>query len=394
MRIECPQCGTQAQLAGSRSVRVRCGACDTVYRVKGRETAPGGLFWGLGVALVAAVVIVLLARKGDDGKAPDTALASAPEEIDEAPSLPVPGDGWDTPVVAAAVAIHEAAVAGDRAALYGHFDEARLRAAGRFDTIGAAANELLESEDPFAVHRWRGLDGSVLRVSAPGGSPESEPATATVRLACIPADRESLPEDERFAKRWFDWTLVRDPRTHAWRAVAWERFVSPEEIEAERVRNEAVVLTDGSRVIERVAERQEPLPETDPALLQEIEALLEVLLDLDLTRESARAQGRLVDIGKPAIPLLLNELLPYDRALTEQDDAIRVNLIVQTLRRITGRSFGYRPQLLEGSSLGTTEERRDSSLRQWFAWWDMHHDDFEGYPEPDPEPGRGDGRDD
>jgi hypothetical protein len=43
--------------------------------------------------------------------------------------------------------------------------------------------------------------------------------------------------------------------------------------------------------------------------------------------------------------------------------------------------MGFEPQVQEGSTTGTSAERRDSSLRQWFAWWYTEGLRFEGRAE-------------
>ena len=106
-----------------------------------------------------------------------------------------------------------------------------------------------------------------------------------------------------------------------------------------------------------------------------MEALFATIINLDLTTEIGDAKGRLEEIGKPAIPMLLTGL--YEIPLDTEDQARQVQNIVDTLRRITGNFFGFEPLLLVGSSMGTTEERRTSSIKQWFAWWYTKGKNFE-----------------
>ena len=147
-------------------------------------------------------------------------------------------------------------------------------------------------------------------------------------------------------------------------------------------RGHLLAVRFGDRRIDRAQEGHtenpqplEHLADTPPELRDRIDQLVATMVDLDLTKEAASAQHELVDIGKPALPILLTGL--FETPLDSEENAIRCNLVVQTLRRITGHSFGYSPQLLEGSSVGTTEERRRSGIRQWFAWWHRNQDEFE-----------------
>ena len=98
------------------------------------------------------------------------------------------------------------------------------------------------------------------------------------------------------------------------------------------------------------------------------------LFDIGIIGNQSHAPRR-QQIGKPAIPILLNGM--FDTRLETEEDAIRVNIMVTALREITGVSKGYEPQVLVGSSAGTTEERRQSAIRQWFAWWEIHQKSFE-----------------
>jgi hypothetical protein len=101
-------------------------------------------------------------------------------------------------------------------------------------------------------------------------------------------------------------------------------------------------------------------------LRTKIDELVATSLDLDLTKESSRAQRELVTLGRPAIPILLTKL--YETPADTEENRIRCNIVDQTLQRITGQAFGYAPGE-SGSVAGTTEERRQSSIKQWFAWW-------------------------
>ena len=38
--------------------------------------------------------------------------------------------------------------------------------------------------------------------------------------------------------------------------------------------------------------------------------------------------------------------------------------------------MGFKPMMMEGSGVGTTEERRQSAIKQWFAWWWRKQDKF------------------
>jgi hypothetical protein len=127
-------------------------------------------------------------------------------------------------------------------------------------------------------------------------------------------------------------------------------------------------------VFERTPEPLEHLEDTPPDVRARIDALYATMIDLDLTKEGTRAQAELIEIGRPAIPILLTGL--YEIPLETEDQAKQVNLIVIGLRSITGQYMGFKPMMMEGSGVGTTEERRQSAIKQWFAWWWRKQDKF------------------
>jgi hypothetical protein len=217
------------------------------------------------------------------------------------------------------------------------------------------AAELMRGDDRELVADWRPYDGEVAALT------DTE---ATVRLAVSPRAEGDVD------KRTVEWRLAKDG--NAWKAFSWERWISPEEELAMRREksSKAVVqttLSDGSLVLEREPEPLEHLADTPQELRDGIDRLYATMIDLNLTREANAAQRDLIAIGKPAIPILLTGL--YEIPLDTQENAIKCNLIVQTLRQITGEYMGYKPQVAEGSGTGTTDERRSSAIKQWFAWW-------------------------
>ncbi len=360
MLTECPRCQVQIRVEGGlRAARLVCPGCGGAFRLSAPRASRSGLALGLAAAALAGVALTLIVRSS---RAQAEEPLRAPEP--EAPALaaaPQEDAGWAGAAVQAAVRVHEAAAARDADALRALLAPAAAE--------GALAL-LLAGEDAYAPARWRPFDGALV---------ERDEGRALVRLACAPRAAQELPPEERMAKRWLEWELARDARG-GWRARAWRRWVSPEEERAAAPRNALVVLSDGSRVVERPGERLGHLEETPPELRARIDALLVTMNDLDLTVEGDRAQAALVAIGRAAIPPLLSAL--HESPLESTDDAIRCNRIDQCLRAITGETFGFRPQIFEGSSLGTTAERRDSAIRQWFAWWNMHQDDFGLEPDP------------
>ena len=114
------------------------------------------------------------------------------------------------------------------------------------------------------------------------------------------------------------------------------------------------------------------LPDTPEELRTEIDGLIETLLDIDGPGALAnRAIDRLDDIGRPAIPRLLNQLQALSADLDGNN--FKLTRLDRALRVMTGRAFGYIP----GTHLVQIEEinnQRRSALKQWYAWWFKYHD--------------------
>ena len=385
MQIQCPNCRSRATLPDHKEgAKVRCGECGRVYAAyapgarRASSGSPGiGLILGVVAGAAALGLAIFLATGSGKKKEPGTTRAAAapaaePEAIEDT-------SGFGAQVVQVAARLHEAVFTYDEKAVRDQLFGARIWAAERAaeadpesdvpplapaeffleDDVARDAHyrrwveDLVRGEGRELVGEWEPYDGEVVELS------DDE---ALVRLALA-------PRAAGYEKRQIEWRLAKD--AGQWKVFAWERYFSPEELAAmERKRKkgyERVELSDGSQVLERQPEPLEHLEDTPQELRERIDSLYATLIDLDLTKEAAAAMRELVEIGRPAIPVLLTGL--YETPLESEAQAIQANLIVQTLRNITGESFGYKPQVALGSGVGTTEERRQSAIKQWFAWW-------------------------
>jgi len=384
MQIQCPSCRARARLSDDHEgAKVRCAECGRVFvaRPSGAKGASGGsqsgLWIGGFVAVLAGIGVFALYRSS---RKEEVTRAAPPAPVVE-PEPTVVDYGWDSAPVRFVVRLHAAAHAGDlervRAALDGPRLWARehVAADGLPDTSVPSWEVLSAPERSAALDRWATdlISGPGKELVADwepydGETPELSDELATVRVAV-------KPRAGGIENHWLEWKLSRDGQDY--KAWSWERWVSPEEAKAERQKRargyEVVTLSDGSVVHERQPEPLEHLESTPPELRARIDRLVATMLDLDLTKEGSRAQRELVEIGKPSIPILLTKL--YEIPVDTEPDRIRCNLVDQALQRITGQSFGYAPGE-SGSAAGTTEERRESSIRQWFAWWYRNQDRF------------------
>lgn len=402
MLIECPSCHARAKLPESKEgAKVRCGECGRVYVAhpagvggaqRGQRTQTNtGLYLGIGVGGLALIILLFIYARSSPSKPVQTTIAKEPEpEVGEM----VDDFGWESPAVQAAVSIHQAAyelntdriqnllhgalvharaavlaldedLRADENRTHALLEEKRdeyllLEAGVQAELLTGYVNELVHGSGKELVGDWRPYDGRALSL---------DDTKAVVRL-------DVSPRDEGVEKRTVDWKLTKvDGR---WRAWSWERFLTDAEKASMRKRDrgyEVTTLSDGSVVLEREPEPLEHLADTPQELRDEIDRLFATMIDLDLTKEASRAQARLVEIGRPAIPVLLTGL--YEEPLATEDDAIQVNMIVQSLRSITGQYMGFKPQVAVGSGVGTTEERRASAIKQWFAWWYKNQNKFE-----------------
>lgn len=393
MLIKCPRCQARATLPDSKQgAKVKCGECGRIFvalppGTKGSFSGSNtGLWIGVAVALAAALGFLILNSQDDPpAQAKTTAPVRAGSDQPYVDEL-----SWNGPIVKAARAMHDAVQrkdlervkkmlaaeriwARENAAEDGTLpDPAGYFALGRLDQIALVdrvALDLVEGEGHELVGAWDPYDGVVV---------EALDETAVARLSVTPFGDSGSAE-----KRTVQWKLARTG-AGSWKAWSWERWVSPEEAariaRANRAKNvEKVTLSDGSVVYERKPEPLAHLSTTPPELAAEIDRLYARMIDLDLTTEARDARTALEGIGRPAIPILLTGL--YETPLDSEENAIKANIIDQTLRTITGQDFGYKPQVMQGSGAGTTEERRQSAIKQWFAWWYLNEKRFTGKAE-------------
>jgi len=344
-----------------------------------------GLFGGIGLGAVVLMVVWFVTRDAYDEA---VAAPGATVQVEE-PADPIADPtGWNGKLLQSAVAIHSAARNSNTEILRRLLDGRTfwyaaeiLRAEGTGTSprseevyailptgeltevmVGMIAS-LKEGETGELIHEWEPYDGEVI---------ELDGSSARVRLSLTPHAGGT-------ERRFIDWKLNRDHRGD-WRAYAWERWRSEKELaaieEAAKPKGyEEVTLSDGTEVIERQPEPLGHLDTTPPDMRDRIDRLFATLIDLDLTRESAAAKRELVEIGKPVIPILLTGL--YNTPIDTEEHRIQCNIMVVTLRSITAQFFGYAPQNRVGSGTGTSEEKRQSSIKQWFAWWYLNDRVFE-----------------
>lgn len=377
MLIECPFCKARANIADSKEgAKVRCGDCGRVYGARPvgakRSSASTNITpFIIGGVVILTGAILFIITNGDDPKPRTNVFEPPKEQVAKPQEL----TGFESPVVQTAVKMHNDAKAGNRTPLTVRLAGDALWAAERgeddptwdeLDTIERNAkleawvDLLVDADNPNGPANWEPYNGEL---------EQTELGVITVSLQCTPSDGGIE------AKR-FEWLLREDGER--FKVVGWSRFEKPKVADKGSPGSlkgvEKVTLTDGSRVVEREPEALPHLETTPPDLRAEIDDLYTKIIDLSLTKEMSAAKNRLEAIGKPAIPRLLTGL--YEIELTDIDTARQVQNIIYVLRRITDEYFGYEPLTMVGSGMGTTEERRASAIKQWFAWWYRNGEKF------------------
>lgn len=391
MLIECPFCHTRAQVQESQEgAKVRCGDCGRIYGARPAGAArsssnanPMPFVIGGALVVVAAILFsVINNHEGPPRKAPES------KKIVRVNS----SMGWDSEAVLAVRNLYDSARDGNRTRLIN-------RIAGEAVLAAEQANAAVEgyeglapsSETPWAtlkgfertplLEAWADSMMDTTDANAPvnwipfeGGIEQQAGNKFVMHIQCTPSNGGTKA-------KVFEWVMLKEGETM--RASAWGEYIDPESIKISyksRMKGiEKKTLSDGSRVHERQPEPLAHLDDTPQELRDEIESLFVTIIDMNLTKEISRAKNRLVEIGKPVIPRLLTALfeLPIDPANGTDEDERMVQNVVDVLRDITGQFFGFEPLLLEGSSMGTTLERQESSIKQWFAWWYKNGKRFE-----------------
>jgi hypothetical protein len=98
-----------------------------------------------------------------------------------------------------------------------------------------------------------------------------------------------------------------------------------------------------------------------------VEGLVRTLTDPNASRESVAARKQLVEMGRPAIPGLLNRLVGLD--LAKEDDVLVANQVDGAMREITGQDSGFAPHMQDETLGGSDAKSKEKALRRWFGWW-------------------------
>lgn len=413
MLIKCTSCGTQAKIPSSKEgAKVKCPSCGHIYvaRVRGAKGAsqdPTKIYI-IGGAVLAGVFLMVMISGAEPELPPQPKAEAeeAPEEVAYVDPM-----SWDGPLVGLARSLQQAAATANEARLTTKLDARSaftyvpppaegeepapaldeappasepasgwetLDELGRIQWAGAYVKAMMAPGPDGPVVAWKPYDGSVVSL---------EDGLAVVDLR-VQARDATLNLDDR----WTRWTLKNldgesggDDR---WRWIRVERYLSPAELAALRNRGrkkaKKKTLSDGSVVYES-ALRTIPFDADIPAEEQQrMTALVDALVkDVDAPpRETRGTREQVIESGKVIVPALLTKMAAIVEKMPSrpdqgEDDRIRLNFLHEALRDITG----YETTFVVAEAMGGTQERIESGLKQWFAWYDRKYKRFEGLEE-------------
>jgi predicted Zn finger-like uncharacterized protein len=434
MLIQCTSCGAQAKIPDSKEgAKVRCPSCEHVYvaRRPGATAASKSdptKYFVLGGALIVGAILVTIFSGGSDKQ---------PPVLEPTPKLPpkvvVDELGWDSPAVRLVRDLHVAAVVQNRAKLLEAIDGAAAYADWRERELAANAAAIAEVTEanakvgegvepepvpePSVIPSWQELslpdqnifvagliDGIVLKDDENHLSAWQPFSGSVIELlddSAIVRVQVSRLQGDQGETRTVEWRLVdrRSPGAPeaSWRAAGWNRYFTPEELaSARRKKHKKTIkrtLSDGSFVVEGEIRQIPYEPDVPQAERDRIDALIKQRMDLDARpRVRTEAGAALVAAGKPAIAPLLsaiaNAMPVIEAAIAAGDDVARENEMIRlgqvhlTLTEMTG----YNTTFKIDERLGTTKERIESGLKQWFGWYDSKYKKFTGLPAPTDDP--------
>ncbi|MGK0482674.1 MAG: putative RNA-binding Zn-ribbon protein involved in translation (DUF1610 family) [Planctomycetota bacterium] len=438
MIIKCTSCGSQAKLPDSKEgAKVKCPSCAHIYvarpaGAKGASRSRGedhtSKFIVGGVVLVGGAILAIIGSGGSDAPVVPEKPKEVEKRVVDAYVNPL---GWDGPPVMLARTLHQAAFSANESKLSVSID---LEGAYKFvpneefageeltpppkaaeaegeETDTAELSEPTEPEEPAvwetldpmarltfqdqlveavmtpleegAVRDWEPFDGKVEYTNG---------VIAIVRLKVVFRDTDAGRPD-----RYTQWTMKNiggDRGTDdQWRWIHVEHWVTPEEAAASRrglrVRAEKKTLSDGSKVYESVI-RAIPFDDDVPAerRAQLTKLANDLVGDIDAPPRVRRPISEdLTFAGKAAIAPLLTKMAEISHAMSpnmdeNEEDRIRLNFIHQILTDITD----FQTTFAVAVQMGSTKERIESGIKQWFGWYDRKYRRFAVDDEPAADP--------
>ncbi len=335
-----------------------------------RKQSHAGAIAGTTILASLAVLLLILLRQGEEvGATPSQAPVRLPT-------------GMDNIRVSAVVTWAESIASGDLNKLERHSDLATLNnyLNPGTDYLSTGSGEILKLIIEHDETSWfRQFEITSAEIQDRNQAMASSDR-GTVMLYMVPK-----PEyEDRFTDRMeiavsFQ-VLSEVPKVTRWSILRMPAKIRQKKIHSPLAELGAAKTIDvefGGEASKAVIAAPKPLghlEETDPELRIRIDGLILSLIEVEAPARSFRdAKTEILEIGKPAVPRLLNAL--YEIDMSSQENLIRLRRITATLEAMTGRRFGFNPSAVHNDAFsGATNESRQLALEQWFGWWTNNYD--------------------
>ncbi|MCK6444858.1 MAG: zinc-ribbon domain-containing protein [Planctomycetes bacterium] len=379
MLIACPFCKTEAQISEElEGSKVKCPKCQKTYQAHEKLQGRDRTMTPWRIVLAAAVIPIvggtlLYMRNKTESVATNTPAANAATRpaSNEAPTASSTGGATRATEAAAAPKWNTAALDAVRdlfAAVYGG-DVTRTAAALAGDDARERAKQLVQSDDALGFSKWKPGELRILSQDDTTSKVEG-PLLSRVQPGDVCRAEFTLTQ---VGGRWkvAEWKLDDAPADAASASAPRPRVASAQD--AKSAAAEALKVDVAPRRLEHLAS-------TDAATRTKIDALFARMVNLSLSpTENVQASNELVELGKPALPVLLNGIL--ETRITGVESMSQVVLINQTLQAITDHPTVFAP----GPDPGKVEELRLKTVKSWFEWWGYSGERFQTRPKlPDP----------
>lgn len=388
--IFCPQCGAQYRIAEEAfDTKVECSQCHRVFfpkagatkRPKAKDYTKAYMGFGVGAVLVVGT-LMLMNRGGDTPPAkPVVADTSKSAQLQlDRKARAEQGMRWGRAVAAA-----------DLLTLRNYSDLSAMAT-----VLGVDATLIGDARDQAIVAALQKHDATRL-------FSEMECSTADVSEAAVEAGSGAMtfyfnnkPGDTTFdpkagAQVTAQWSMqgsqmrvasfevTAKPIVRGTRAGDTKNTFKP----SEEIAKPKVVETNRGGALVKVQE-SDPAPiahlaDTPEPMRQKVDALVKDLIaSADPESPGAlfnRSSNALKEIGKPAMPRLVNAL--YELYPDVNGNNQKISQVTRCLLSMTGMAFAY--DVRGTGDAAKDKAARESVIRQWFAWWwrfanDTHED--------------------
>lgn len=368
--VECPRCQHEFKAVAMHTKGAAHGTPPVVY---------GAV--AVGVLLFTLLVASIRSRREEPVRPADDEI-TAKERPRAAPV--VENSGGSNTVQGAleerARKIFEAIRLGDDVALPGWIDYARMHEERRKDGLDDRPWTSLSEPDKYAIREacLTALSGTTEdALFMKTAAIESLEVKSMARDAVVVlATKNPLRETTRL------FTMTFSIESGAWKLVRLDRGEieggAPKHVlpEGPAVLNNRVTAGSPEGTVEQV-----PLIDgTAPSVTSKITAAIGILTDSSATVAANGARADLVAAGKPAIPHLLNALIPLD--FDRPEDALVGVRLANTLIELTGEDLPISPGVNTGSMIGEFATDNESNRKRWFGWWKKNQDRYSGPPAP------------